>query len=151
MVSNFRSELIFSLQSDERERQWHYTQLELISQKIRAIPLTSAQSVSNAQHLKNDIPHSSAQLQALFPDSTFVPLLCARLLCRYYECNISTLQFIITGILIFFSHLSTSWYLKICVYCLHTTPTTTGISDKIASIVLFRAGFFNIVCPRMCV
>ena len=41
-----RAELISSLQSEERERQWHYTQLELISQKIRNIPLTSAQSVS---------------------------------------------------------------------------------------------------------
>ena len=90
IVSNFRTELIFSLQSDERERQWHYTQLELISQKIRAIPLTSAQSVSNAQHLKNDIPHNSAKLQTLFPDSTFVPLLGTRLLCGYYEYNIST-------------------------------------------------------------
>ena len=44
--SFLRSDLISSLQAEERERQWHYTQLELISQKIRNIPLTSAQSVS---------------------------------------------------------------------------------------------------------
>jgi hypothetical protein len=54
MYFYFRAELISSLQTDERERQWHYTQLELISQKIRAIPLTSAQSVSNAQLFKTD-------------------------------------------------------------------------------------------------
>ena len=41
-----RTDLISSLQAEERESQWHYTQLELISQKIRNIPLTSAQSVS---------------------------------------------------------------------------------------------------------
>ncbi len=44
--SFLRSDLISILQAEERERQWHYTQLELISQKIRNIPLTSAQSVS---------------------------------------------------------------------------------------------------------
>ena len=41
-----REELIASLQADERERQWHYTQLELISQKTRSIHLTSSQSYS---------------------------------------------------------------------------------------------------------
>ena len=45
-MSVSRAEVISSLQGEERERQWHYTQLELISQKIRNIPLTSAQSVS---------------------------------------------------------------------------------------------------------
>jgi hypothetical protein len=30
-----REELINSLQTDEQEKQWHYTQLELIAQKIR--------------------------------------------------------------------------------------------------------------------
>ena len=41
-----REELIGELQSEERERQWHYTQLELISQKLRSLPLTSSLSVS---------------------------------------------------------------------------------------------------------
>ena len=48
-MSVSRAEVISSLQGEERERQWHYTQLELISQKIRNIPLTSAQSVSTPE------------------------------------------------------------------------------------------------------
>ena len=48
-MSVSRAEVISSLQGEERERQWHYTQLELISQKIRNIPLTSAQSVSTLE------------------------------------------------------------------------------------------------------
>ena len=49
IMSVSRAEVISSLQGEERERQWHYTQLELISQKIRNIPLTSAQSVSTPE------------------------------------------------------------------------------------------------------
>lgn len=44
-----REELIGELQSEERERQWHYTQLELISQKLRSLPLTSSLSVSTCR------------------------------------------------------------------------------------------------------
>ena len=40
-----RAELIASLQADERERQWHYTQLELISAKLRCLPLTTGNSI----------------------------------------------------------------------------------------------------------
>ena len=41
-----REQLISCLQTEERERQWHFTQLELISQKIRSLPLTSSLEVS---------------------------------------------------------------------------------------------------------
>ena len=46
-----REDLIAELQSEERERQWHYTQLELISQKLRSLPLTSSLSVSTSSCL----------------------------------------------------------------------------------------------------
>ena len=48
----FREELIASLQAEEQERQWYYTQLELIAQKIRNIPLSSLHSVSTSVHIK---------------------------------------------------------------------------------------------------
>jgi len=60
-----RAELISSLQTDERERQWHYTQLELISQKIRGIPLTSAQSYSLENELqRQQLEERAARVQA---------------------------------------------------------------------------------------
>ena len=59
-----REQLITCLQTEERERQWHYTQLELISQKIRSLPLTSSLSVSTqtVQSLRFQIHRLSAQL-----------------------------------------------------------------------------------------
>jgi len=48
-LGRHREELIGELQSEERERQWHYTQLELISQKLRSLPLTSSLSVSTCR------------------------------------------------------------------------------------------------------
>lgn len=47
----FREELIASLQAEEQERQWYYTQLELIAQKIRNIPLSSLHSVSTSVYI----------------------------------------------------------------------------------------------------
>ena len=57
-----REQLITCLQTEERERQWHYTQLELISQKIRSLPLTSSLSVSTFPVLIFQINELSAQL-----------------------------------------------------------------------------------------
>ena len=63
IMSVSRAEVISSLQGEERERQWHYTQLELISQKIRNIPLTSAQSVST---LETGVRKPNCELNILF-------------------------------------------------------------------------------------
>jgi hypothetical protein len=41
-----REELINSLQTDEQEKQWHYTQLELIAQKIRHVVIFFGQNRS---------------------------------------------------------------------------------------------------------
>jgi len=51
-----REDLIAELQSEERERQWHYTQLELISQKLRSLPLTSSLSVSTRACTNTSVP-----------------------------------------------------------------------------------------------
>lgn len=51
----FREELIASLQAEEQERQWYYTQLELIAQKIRNIPLSSLHSVSTSVYTVGSI------------------------------------------------------------------------------------------------
>ena len=51
----FREELIASLQAEEQERQWYYTQLELIAQKIRNIPLSSLHSVSTSVYIVGSI------------------------------------------------------------------------------------------------
>ncbi len=42
-----REDLLSRLQSEEQERRWYYSQLQLIAQKISSIPPTSPNSVSN--------------------------------------------------------------------------------------------------------
>jgi len=66
-----REQIISSLQSDERERQWHYSQLELISQKIRSIPLSSVHSYS----LENEVQRQQLEERAARVQSGMVRVL----------------------------------------------------------------------------
>ena len=50
-----REEVLGKLQSEEQERRWYYSQLQLIAQKISSIPPTDPNSVSLIYLIKNFI------------------------------------------------------------------------------------------------
>ncbi|XP_023332204.1 adenomatous polyposis coli protein [Eurytemora carolleeae] len=65
LLQKKREELIASLQAEEQERQWYYTQLELIAQKIRNIPLSSLHSYSlENEAARQELEDRAARVQA---------------------------------------------------------------------------------------